>query len=102
MPPVAKMTFRSEDCGGGLGVVAPEAAGGGGSWSRWDDEERAGGPPGGVAGDVIDAEGEDEKGLFLSGSLISGWALESASASGVAGLRLALSRSTVASIWSEV
>lgn len=42
------------------------------------------------------ADGEDEKGLFLSGSLIRGWALESASASGVAGLRLALSRSMVA------
>ena len=45
-----------------------------GSWSKWEDEESAGAASeaGGVAGDVMDAEGEDEEGLFRSGSRIKG------------------------------
>ena len=78
-------------------LVVVDVFGAEGSWSKWEDEESAGAASEavGVAGDVMDAEREDEEGLFRSGSLIRGWAFESASASGVGGLRFALSRSTV-------
>lgn len=82
-------------------LVAADVPGAEGSWSKWEDEENAGAASeaGGVAGDVMDAEGEDEEALFRSGSLIRGWVFEPASASGVGDLRFALSRSTVSCIW---
>ena len=52
---------------------------------------------------MMDAEGEEDgDGAFLSGSRSKGWDVESLSASGIGDLRCALSRSTVAVIWSEI
>lgn len=48
---------------------------------------------------MVEAEVEDEEGLFRSGSLIRGWDFDSAFACGVDGLRCALSRSVVSCIW---
>ena len=82
-------------------LVAANVFGVEGGWGKWEDEESAGvaSEAGGVAGNVMDAQGEDEEGLCRSGNLIRGWAFESTSASGARGLMFALSRSTVSCIW---
>ena len=82
-------------------LVAANVFGVEGSWAKCEDEESAGvvSEAGGVAGNVVDAEGEDEEWLCRSGNLIRGWPFEPTSASGVGDLIFALSRSTVSCIW---